>query len=695
MPRRKVKWVEDVRQSGSFYLVSSDVFYVIHRRWAHPLRGELLNYALVEGDREKGSMGVIGSVGQDKLSVVFVHGVFSNPGSFDGLAGRLEDDEHLGHFEVARYQYSTPRFCLNPTRVIPDLDVIADGLWTFLGLGVPTTSKVYLVGHSQGGLVIQRMLSRQLNSGRGYELSHITGVSLFACPNQGSAIALTLRRTLLGQHAQDRQLRPYVAAVSEAHAAVVQRVENALEVTESKCPIPITSYVGETDGVVPVSSARGTFRTVHVLPGDHSSVLDAPTSDSPAWQALKRDIMASSSRSAVGSPSEPSMVIGQLPGEPQSFVQRDLIRRLSFELNSSQVVIVTALTGMRGVGKTQAAAACARAAVEAGVPVVAWVNAETTDSLLAGLVRVAERLSLVPEGTDPHAAVPLLREYLSSWDRPSLIVLDNAEDPDLLHTILPATGRAKVIITTTNRSFQDLATTIDVSTFGRDESVKYLLHRTESADTRGADAVADELGDLPLALAAVSAYVRRRGQTFAQCLADLEAYPVADVLGRGGSVGYPHSTAAALLLAIDSVETGPGGDVARSLVEIIANLSPDGVNRDLLTQMATRRGSEWVDADIQAALERCVSASILSWSQGGSAVIMHRLMGRVVRERTDRSGRGTIAVSDTLQILEDGIEAESTWNEREASLHLVEQIEALTANVFPADDDEQPEKGDD
>lgn len=638
---------------------------------------------------------MIEAVVQDKLCVVFVHGVFSDPSSFDGLAERLNEDEHTGHFEVKTYQYSTPRFCLHPARVIPDLDVIADGLWTFLGLKIPSTTKIYLVGHSQGGLVIQRMLSRQLNLGRGQELSRVIGVSLFACPSQGSGFVLTLRKTLLGQHPQDRQLRPYVAAVSDSHATVVQRVENAREVTQSSCPIPITSYLGETDGVVPVSSARGTFRNWHVLPGDHSSLLDATEPDSSAWQALKRDIVASTSRSGVEMPGQPTLVIGQLPAEPQSFVQRDLVRRLLFELNTSKVVVVTALTGMRGVGKTHVAAACARAAVEDHVPLVAWVNAESNKSLIGGLARVAERLSLAPEGTDPHEAVNLLREHLSSSELPSLFVLDNAEDPDLLHTVLPATGRAKVIITTTNRSFQDLATTIDVSTFGRDESVRYLLHRTESADRHGADAVADELGDLPLALAAVSAYVRRRGMTFAQCLADLEEYPVADVLGRGGSVGYPHSTAAALLLAIDSVEAGPGGEVARSLVEIIANLSPDGVNRELLTQKATGLGREWVDADIQEALERCVSASIVSWSQGGSAVIMHRLMGRVVRERTDRSGRGDIAVSDTLHILEDGIEAESTWSGRDASLHLVEQIEALSANVFAADDDnDQPAKGD-
>lgn len=637
-------------------------------------------------------MEAIESVAQHEVSVVFVHGILSTPHSFDDLAERLEDDEHLEHFEVARFQYSTPRFCLHPARVIPDLDVIADGLWTFLGLNVPVTSKIYLVGHSQGGLVIQRMLSRQLGLGRGHELSRIAGVSLFACPNQGSKIFLTLRRTLLGRHPQERQLRPYVAAVGEAHANVVGRVENAREVTQSTCPIPITSYLGETDGVVPVASARGAFRNVHVLPGDHSSILAASTPDSPAWKALKQDLEASRLRSAESTQIQATMVIGQLPGEPQSFVQRDIIRRLSLELKSSQVVVVTALTGMRGVGKTQIAAAYARAAVEARLPLVAWINAESGDSLLAGLVRVAKRLSLVPEGIDRHEAVTRLREHLSTWEHSSLIVLDNAEDPDLLQTVLPATGRAKIIITTTNRSFQYLATAIDVDTFDRAESVEYLLRRTGSTDSLGADAIAHELGDLPLALAAVSAYARSRGLTFSQCLMDLEAYPVADVLGRGGNVGYPRSTAAALLLAIDSVESADGSNATHLILERIATLSPDGVNRDFLTQLATQPGPERLDTDIQDALERCVSASILSWSQGGTAVIMHRLMSRVIRERTSRSGRGDIVISDTLKIIEDGLEAKSTWSGRDASKQLVQQLEALSGNVFaPDDDDEQPE----
>ena len=57
--------------------------------------------------------------------------------------------------------------------------------------------------------------------------------------------------------------------------------------------------------------------------------------------------------------------------------------------------VVFAVTGLRGAGKSQLAAACARRRVDAGWKMVAWLNAEDREPLLGGFVQMAEALGLM------------------------------------------------------------------------------------------------------------------------------------------------------------------------------------------------------------------------------------------------------------------------------------------------------------
>ena len=76
------------------------------------------------------------------------------------------------------------------------------------------------------------------------------------------------------------------------------------------------------------------------------------------------------------------VVVGDIPAQRPGFQPRPaLLAKLN---QAGQEPPVVVLTGARGVGKTQLAAAYARARLAGGWRLIAWVNARDSESLLAG-----------------------------------------------------------------------------------------------------------------------------------------------------------------------------------------------------------------------------------------------------------------------------------------------------------------------
>lgn len=369
-------------------------------------------------------------------------------------------------------------------------------------------------------------------------------------------------------------------------------------------------------------------------------------------------------------------VVGELPGASPSFQERPELAELIGVFDAGgRVAVVCALTGARGVGKTQLAAAYARQQAAAGCSLVAWVSAETTDTLIAGLDEVAHVVGVAdPEG-DSVASAVRLRAYLQTRQNLTLLVIDNVVDADQVRRFIPVTGSCQVILTSTDHAVTQLGNLVEVPMFGRGQSLAYLRARTGLDDDEGADRVAEELGDLPLALAQAASVIQLQQISYSSYLARLRSMPVAQALPRHPGDPYPKGTAEAIVLSVQAAENTDESGLTARLLALIAMLSPHGAQRSLIRQIFQGPVSDPTDpvaAKLDETLARLVGLSLLGWGESGTSVLIHRLVARVIRDRLHLDGSLPLVLMATVQALTPlRIAEDQAWARRAQGSQLV------------------------
>ena len=342
------------------------------------------------------------------------------------------------------------------------------------------------------------------------------------------------------------------------------------------------------------------------------------------------------------------------------------------------------LTGAPGVGKTHLAAAYARARLAAGWRLVAWVNAEDAGSLQAGLAAVANAAGLSDGGSRLGAAdagMAIRRRLETDGDR-CLLVFDEAKDPDVLRPFVPLGGAAQVLITAAQESVADLGAGIPVDVLSKEEALALLEGRTGLADEAGAAAVVAELGCLPLALDLAASVIVGHYREYGSYLERLQAVSVEDDLPRGEEQPYPCRVTETVLLSLEAARVADRAGAGTGVLEVMAMLSAAGVRRDLL-HTAGRTGALAVGRHripigvVDQALAHLTEQALLTSTIDDQAVIMHRLVARVVREGMARRGRLTAACRATASAVGAYADALATSRDHTAIRDVPGQVEAL------------------
>ena len=349
----------------------------------------------------------------------------------------------------------------------------------------------------------------------------------------------------------------------------------------------------------------------------------------------------------------------------------------------------TVLTGMRGSGKTQLAAAVAARCEEEGWPLVAWIHAASRNEILAGLYEFALRIGIdAPKNIPLEVIVQRLLDQLRSAEAADrLFVFDNVENPDDLRDLIPEGAGVRVLITTPRHFDWDGLgwLRLAVGAFDREQSVSLLCERTGDTHREAADRIADALDDVPVAITQAAATAQQGGYALSGYLDRLSHHPLESSMSHLEGANYPDAVGIALLMAYEQVleqlrSKHPQQErIAVSLLGALSLLAASGVPTHWLLALDG-------DSDaIRDTLSVLKSASVIQESSDGDKTFIHWLQGHVYRETylNDQKKLGearTCAASVLSGIDVDRLE--NPEQRRHETHHLIEQLLSVTSQDY-------------
>jgi hypothetical protein len=202
--------------------------------------------------------------------------------------------------------------------------------------------------------------------------------------------------------------------------------------------------------------------------------------------------------------------------------ERDL-RNLAKTLKGGKAIAIgrietAATTGLGGIGKTQLASEFVHRYGQFFGGGVFWLSFADPKAVPAEIAACGGTgaMELRPNFGE-LSLEDQVRLVMAAWQEsmPRLLVFDNCEDPDLLSLWRPTSGGCRVLVTSRRADWEATlgVQTLPLDVLNRSESIALLREHQPDASDEILDAIADELGDLPLALHLAGSYMARYRRT--------------------------------------------------------------------------------------------------------------------------------------------------------------------------------------
>ena len=239
--------------------------------------------------------------GGNQTAIIFVHGLFGHYiQSWGPFLYLLLSDGDLNHCDILFWGYPShlqglmQRLPYVGHRLpsIPEVSIALKSALCnpeFAG----TYQDIVLVGHSMGGIVIQKMILDCLVATEPDSLmllEKIRSVVFYGTPLEGVHL-----KSIARIHRQLRGLQEHQKLVADVRREWVNRVYTVRAEDPpqpGKLYIPATPVFGLEDSAVPVRSAQSVYSTVEGVPGSHTEMCKPRDHQQEAYQILKREVLA-------------------------------------------------------------------------------------------------------------------------------------------------------------------------------------------------------------------------------------------------------------------------------------------------------------------------------------------------------------------------------------------------------------------